>query len=681
MKFISFRYIAAFLFLFSTAAAQSTKPELWYWQAASPNNQTDLTNLENQIDKAFTYGYTGVAFWSSSFSFLASTVHPPTNMSYIQQAMSYAQSKGMKTMATVAPYGYSDDALINNPNWAEGQRVTGSQFVVNASKTALVPVNSFAGLANPGFESGQTGWFSYNDSDMGVDNTIVHSGSASGYVRNSTFLSRFRQNLNLLPWRQYHGSIWIKTSAFSGYAQFAIWDGASNTTLYYTAVGTQATQDWTKLEFAFNSRSFSNPVLLFGGWGANSGTIWFDDVLIEETSLVYVLRRPGTPLKMYSPANPNTTYLEGTDFNPIADPNLVSGALYPYSDLYHTPATVTLPSTTSLLPGQTVALDYYAVEPIAAYGDVGMCLTEPAAQDWSERNMRTVTGTVPLGTNYLMSYDEMRHMNSCAACKARNMTPGQLLAWHTANTTSLMRSLAPLSPLFVWNDMYDPYHNAVNNYYYVEGDLTGSWKGLDSQVTILNWNLGALRNSLTWFSGLNPQQSVPHPQIIAGYYDSGDGAASATQEIQQAAGIPGVTGLMYTTWYPDYSQLQAFATAAIAQWPQYLASVVPNVTSKFYITPSVVTLNRATGLYTQTVKVVNNGPALASCAYVLDGLATGVSVQSPSGITANSIPVGSPYRELGAINTGATVTFTIQFTRTATQAMNYTPRLLGAGVR
>jgi len=683
MSFISFRYIAPVLFLVSTAAAlaQTSKPELWYWQYAYPVSQSDVTATNSQIDRAFSYGYTGVAFWSSSFNFMGSNVYPAHNVPYMQQVMSYAQSKGMKTIASVAPYGYSDDALLNNPNWAEGQHVTGSQFTVNSSKTALIPVNSFPGVGNPGFEAGNTAWFGLNDPNMGIDYNVFHSGGASGYVTNAAGNARFLQTLNLIPWRQYHASMWVKSSAFHGYAQVEVWDPASNVALRYTQLGTTATQDWTKVEFTFNSRGFSQPVMLFGVWGGSSGTIWFDDVLVEETALVYVLRRPGTPLKLYDPANPNTSYLEGTDFNPIADPNLASGAYYPYNDVYHTPGTVTLPSTTALQAGQTVAIDYYAVQPVASYGDVGMCLTETGAQNWLQQNAQAVTSSVPAGTNYLLSYDEMRHMDSCASCKAKNMTPGQLLAWHVKNTASLYRSLAPSAALYMWNDMFDPYANAVDNYYYVEGSLSGSWQGVDSNTTVLNWNLDNLKNSLTWFSGLNPQQPAAHRQIIAGYYDSGDGAASAIQEIQQAAGIPGVTGLMYTTWYPDYSQLQAFATAAIAQWPQYVASLVPNVTSSFSISPSVITFNRATGLYSQTVKVVNNGAALASCAYVLDGLASGVSVQSPSGVTVNSLPAGSPYKELGAINAGATLTFTIQFTRSGTQAINYTARMLGAGTR
>jgi hypothetical protein len=82
-----------------------------------------------------------------------------------------------------------------------------------------------------------------------------------------------------------------------------------------------------------------------------------------------------------------------------------------------------------------------------------------------------------------------------------------------------------------------------------------------------------LRASLTWFSGLDPKQNVAHPQMIAGFYDRGNGGAEATRELKEAAGIPGIVGMMYTTYNNDYSQLQNFAAAAKAGWPGYIASL------------------------------------------------------------------------------------------------------------
>jgi hypothetical protein len=59
---------------------------------------------------------------------------------------------------------------------------------------------------------------------------------------------------------------------------------------------------------------------------------------------------------------------------------------------------------------------------------------------------------------------------------------------------------------------------------------------------------------------------------MGGYYDSGEGAGAATSELQSANAIPGVIGLMYTTWTPDYSQLAPFAAAARAGWAAYRTS-------------------------------------------------------------------------------------------------------------
>jgi hypothetical protein len=107
--------------------------------------------------------------------------------------------------------------------------------------------------------------------------------------------------------------------------------------------------------------------------------------------------------------------------------------------------------------------------------------------------------------------------------------------------------------------MFDPNHNAHDVYYLVFGDLSGSWNGLTSDVRIMNWNLGNAA-SLKFFS------DAGHEQIIAGYYDSGDGATSATTELAAAQGISGVKGMMYTTWKNDFSQLEAYATGARAHW-------------------------------------------------------------------------------------------------------------------
>jgi hypothetical protein len=111
------------------------------------------------------------------------------------------------------------------------------------------------------------------------------------------------------------------------------------------------------------------------------------------------------------------------------------------------------------------------------------------------------------------------------------------------------------SQVCVWSDMFDPQHNAVNDFYLVNGNLTGSWEGLPHDMIVVNWNHGKAAKSLPWFSQRG------HSQVLAGYYD------------HDAAGITGwlktgveskssVRGAMFTTWREDFSQLESFAKYA-----------------------------------------------------------------------------------------------------------------------
>jgi uncharacterized repeat protein (TIGR01451 family) len=102
-----------------------------------------------------------------------------------------------------------------------------------------------------------------------------------------------------------------------------------------------------------------------------------------------------------------------------------------------------------------------------------------------------------------------------------------------------------------------------------------------------------------------------------------------------------------------------------------------NVTSQVTISNFLVAFNRTTGVWSQRVDVKNNGPgALSNAAYVLDSLNAGWTLTNGDGTTVATTPAGSPYKVLGAIAPNATVTVTLQFTRTGTPAFNYTPRVL-----
>ena len=116
---------------------------------------------------------------------------------------------------------------------------------------------------------------------------------------------------------------------------------------------------------------------------------------------------------------------------------------------------------------------------------------------------------------------------------------------------SLLRNAAPDARILVWSDMFDPHHNAIDNYYLVNGSLKGSWEGLDRSVTIMNWNFGHRDESLAFFAQRG------HHQIIAGFYDGP--LDEVGRWLDSARPVSNIDGFMYTTWRQDYSQLEAVA--------------------------------------------------------------------------------------------------------------------------
>lgn len=547
-------------------------PELWYWHHTylSGTNASEPAASQARIDQAVAAGYTGLALWDSSVTFLTKPSWDPTKLKAV---VAYAVSKGLKILPGAADYGYSNDMLQFDPNLAEGQHVIGSRFKVTGGQ--LVPVNSLPPVANSNFESGTATWFSFGDGGLGIDTSTAHGGQASAvFAPSSGPNQRLTNPLALTPWRLYHVGFWVKTSGFHGGLSVAGLDSTDpKTTLNRISRDfTVATDgDWTRYDVTFNSRESTQILLYIGVWGGHQGTLWLDDVVVEETALVNVLRRKGTPVKVYDPVT-QASYAEGSDVAMIVDPGVV--ASHGNFDGYHAPPVIAVPSGSKLTEGQTVAVDSYSVFPAVA-GGVGVCLTEDGAHSWMHDNLVAMAGIFPPSSGFFLSYDEMRHMNSCDLCRQKSLSAGQLLAWSMERSVAEVNAVRPGAQLYVWNDMFDPYHNAVNHYYSVEGDIAGSWAGLPPGIVMMNWNLGQLHKSLTWFAGKDPSGMQPHgfQQIIAGYYSNPDGGGEAATEMAAAMGVPGVIGVMYTTWDENYSQLQQYADGVRGAWGAYRVSV------------------------------------------------------------------------------------------------------------
>jgi len=143
-------------------------------------------------------------------------------------------------------------------------------------------------------------------------------------------------------------------------------------------------------------------------------------------------------------------------------------------DLSHQPhaLTPTLRSGSGLVAGDTVKLDYYAVQPVYEE-QYGASLTEPAwppirpTHQAAPQELRTRHGFM------LGGYDEIRHGYSTRR-QGRRRSAGALLP-STSKSVRPRPGAGSDRSILTWSDMFDPNHNAKDKFYLWDGNLTGSW--------------------------------------------------------------------------------------------------------------------------------------------------------------------------------------------------------------
>ena len=283
-----------------------------------------------------------------------------------------------------------------------------------------------------------------------------------------------------------------------------------------------------------------------GCWGGKGGRIWWDDVTLEEVGLLNVLRRDGCPVSLRG--EDGTAYEEGRDFEPLGDPQL---AAYPTC---HEPVPIRLTRNSRIPDGARLRVSYY--HPLATPSDqVMFCLSDPKVYDILREQVRQVNELLHPKV-FFMQHDEIRIANWDQACQSRGLTPGQMLADNVRRCVEMIREMRADAQIWVWSDMFDPMHNAVGDYYAVNGSWAGSWEGLDPGVGIVNW-YGQLRGKNARFFA-----DRGHKQIIAGYYDGDEDGSGIADWLANTQGIPGIIGAMYTTWQDKYAALEAWAKQA-----------------------------------------------------------------------------------------------------------------------
>lgn len=548
------------IFLGITGRASAELPIRWVYLMTNLQVKENLPQLESLLRRAAKAGYNGVVLADYKLNVLDRV--PDYYFDNARRFKQIADELHLEIIPTVAPFGYSEGILAHDPNLAEGLPahdvplvVRGREAIVDSELKDPLPGGRFEEHRGDAF----TGWdFQDGAGEFSfVDTAVRHEGASSLRFENAKDVNaRVSKLIDVHPWGQYHASVWIKTQGFEPAREvrmFAL--TKSGRVLSHSHLGVKPDQDWTEHHVVFNSLDNKEVRFYVGAWGAQGGRLWLDEAKFEETAFQNLLRRPGCPLKITGADG--QVYEEGRDFSALNDPKMGTVPWPGSFEAWHDPPRLTLTSGSRLKDGQRLKASFYHA--VTIYENQVPCsLAEPKVFEILKDQVNRVEELFHPKT-WFMSHDEIRVANWTDDEYRPDRSAGQLLAENVERCTAIVREASPGARLCVWSDMFDPHHNAVKDFFLVQGDLAGSWDGLPNDAIIINWNSAKPRESLPFFAKRG------HKQVLAGYYDSS--ADSISGWLRAGEGLNTITGAMYTTWQHDFSQLEAFADHVWQQPP------------------------------------------------------------------------------------------------------------------
>jgi len=254
--------------------------------------------LEGVLRHAAKAGYTGVLLADSKFAKLGDM--DARYFRNVGRVKELSRELGLEIIPCLFPMGYSSSILWHDPNLAEGLPVREAPFMVDNGLARLVP--DPRSLNKPDWK----------------DAIVTVDGEAMGVTDPKGKNARIVFKAEVVPFRQYHISVWVKTLDFEGTPRVQALVGKRS--LIFSNLGVRPTQDWAQHHAVFNSLENEEVGLYFGCWDGRTGSLWWKKPMLEEVGLLNLVRRGGAPLAVKRADG--RLLSEGRDFETVVDPRM-----------------------------------------------------------------------------------------------------------------------------------------------------------------------------------------------------------------------------------------------------------------------------------------------------------------------------------------------------------------------
>jgi len=516
--------LPALLALSACAGATGPGPlevrERWIYSPIDLAAAGGVDKLCGILRRGAKVGYNAVLLEDPNFGKLP--LMEPAYFEGLERVKREAAAHGFRIIPALFQLGHSENYVAQDPNLAEGLPVRDALYVVRNGQARLEPDPPVS--------------LRFEGRDARVDPEL-RIRDPRGRIARAVWRAK------VVPFRQYHVRARCRTRDFKGSPRIVAIGGGKLLNFVWQGMG--PTQDWTEVHATFNSLEARDVRVMLGAWDGQTGEVQWADPSIEEIGLYNVLRREGAPLEVRRDGGGPLE--EGRDFDRVTDPEGLEGLKRKVShEQWHEPPAI----RTKLPDGTRLRVSYFHAVKMPDNGQVMVCPSEPRTMEILRDQARRLHA-VFRAPGYFMSFDEIRVLNWDESCRRRGLSPARIVAQAARDCTALLRELNPGGEIYTWSDVWDPHHNAHDDYSLVRGDLSGCWEGLDRDVIVANWYFDRRDESLPWFAARG------HRQICAAYYDKMP--ERARDWLESARKVRGVIGIMYTTWFDNWDDLEAHA--------------------------------------------------------------------------------------------------------------------------
>lgn len=488
----------------------------WVYVSVPMTKDSDVVAISNVAVTAKSGGFNGMLL-SCGLDFLR--FWPKDRMDRLVAVKRICEDNGIEIIPAIWSFGYG--ALQNYGMSAlEGVPVEGAPFIVRGNDIVF-------------------------DEMSAVRRSI--DAKPSEWQRTKGFF-RTIQRIKVAPHRRYRYRFEFRTVGLEAKEPFKVsvvdcgaqqWHEKERITVEH-----EPTQDWTPVTYDFNSIDSGEYYLYTGFWGGvEKGCFELRNQTLTEIPPCDVLLRPGAPRTLKGAVN-GKVYEEGRDYT-------VPHPVYPAWKQGKDVVRLVRTASSSIKDGESLVLDAYA--PAVVDGQqVSMCLSEPDLYERVAVDSAAHIERVLSPKRWFISIDEFRNGNLCAACRARNLTMGQIYADAVTRLHGIVRKTHPGADILMWSDMIDPNHNAVAQYYNSRGGFVDVWKEIPKDITIVCWHDRKSELSMKFFSERGFRT------LAAAYYDESPAFEYSRRWRDLVHRTDGARGIMYTTWHRNYSDLPAF---------------------------------------------------------------------------------------------------------------------------